>query len=204
MDDESIQQLDWEKFYRETPAVSVPWDDGKPDDQLVRLVESKAIMKGAKILDVGCGLGTQAIYLAKLGFAVTGIDISKTAINRAQDLAAASGVKVNFVVGDVTKMPFDYGQFDLVYDRGCLHHLDPGNRNLYAFEIRRVLSPNGFLSLLVFADVITPREGARLLLPYFKILNAVQVVLRFPDGGERLLIHALLQKLPQATSQIYH
>jgi len=202
MDDKDIQQLDWEKFYSETPSSNIPWESGKPDEQLMELVASGVIMKGAKILDVGCGLGTQSVYLSKNGFDVTGIDTSKTAIKKARDLAEISKVKANFIVGDVTDMPFEDGQFDFVYDRGCLHHLKPKERSLYAFEIRRVLSPKGFLSLLVFVDVIPPQEGERLLLPYFKILNAVQVILRFPGGGERLLINALLQKLPQKRTKI--
>ena len=67
MDDKSIQQLDWEKFYRETPASLIPWENGKPDEQLVKLIESGIIRKGAKVIDLGCGLGTQTVYLAKHG-----------------------------------------------------------------------------------------------------------------------------------------
>lgn len=202
MDDKSIQELDWERFYRETPAAFIPWETGKPDEQLVELVGSGIIRKGAKVIDLGCGLGTQTVYLAEKGFDAIGIDISETAVKKAKKRAEDTGVNANFVAGDVTNMPFEDEQFDFVYDRGCLHHLLPEKRDLYASEIKRITSPGGLFSLLVFADVITPEEGERLFLSDFKILQANPVILRFPDGGERLIINALLQKKPKNYSRI--
>ncbi len=202
MDDKSIQRLDWEKFYKETPASLIPWESGKPDEQLVKLVKSGVIRKGAKVLDLGCGLGTQTVYLAENGFDATGIDISETAVSKAKKLAEDKGVKARFVVGDAVKMPFEDDTFDFVYDRGCLHHLEPEKRELYVSELKRVFSPGGFFSLLVFADIIPPKEGEKLFLSDFKIIQTNPVLLRFPDGGSRLLIDALLRKLTPEYSKI--
>ena len=202
VDEQTIQKLNWEQFYQETPADLVPWETGEPDEQLVELVKSDILKKGARVLDAGCGLGTQTIYLAKQGFDTTGIDIAQTAIKKAQAHAKFHQAKANFIVTDVIKMPFEDAEFDLVYDRGCLHHLDPEKRNLYADEVKRVLVPRGLLALTAFADIITPEVGRRLFINDYKILQATPIMLKFPDGGQRLLISSLLQKIASKSSRI--
>ena len=69
----------------------LPWDTGTPDPMLVELIEARAITLG-RALDVGCGSGTNAIYLAEHGFEVVGVDISPVAIENAR--AKAHGIPV--------------------------------------------------------------------------------------------------------------
>lgn len=77
-----------------------PWGMG-PRDELVRLVENRSIQPG-RAIDLGCGTGANAIFLAQHGFEVTGVDFSEAAIEKARQRAEAAGVQVNFVVDDLT------------------------------------------------------------------------------------------------------
>src|SRR5262245_45052343 len=74
----------------------LPWDTGTPDPLLVEMIESRAIAPG-RALEIGCGTGTNAIFLAQHGFKVLGVDISEIAVNRAR--AKAHG-QCRFEVAD--------------------------------------------------------------------------------------------------------
>jgi ubiquinone/menaquinone biosynthesis C-methylase UbiE len=97
---------------------------------------------GAAILEVAPGPGYFAVELARDGrFTVTGLDISHTFVTLAGELAARSGVKVDFRQGDGTAMPFDAEQFDLVVTQAAFKNFD---RPLTAInEMHRVLKPGG-------------------------------------------------------------
>jgi 2-polyprenyl-6-hydroxyphenyl methylase/3-demethylubiquinone-9 3-methyltransferase len=75
----------------------------------------------ALALDLGCGTGTTAFTLAKLGFAVTGVDVSPTAIQIAQALSSVQNLKIDFKTADVLKLEALGQQFDLIYDSHCFH-----------------------------------------------------------------------------------
>ena len=72
-----------DKIYRDLPLEDIPWNLEIPPDALTQLVESGKV-KPCKTVDLGCGTGNYAIYLASVGFDVTGIDISPTAIRIAK------------------------------------------------------------------------------------------------------------------------
>lgn len=119
-----------------------------PDENLVRWVEGGLLSRG-RALDVGCGNGRNAIYLARQGFQVDAIDLSKTAVDWARSNAAAAGMPVDFSCGSV----FDVDpepSFDLVYDSGCFHHLWPHQRAGYVALIARLLQPGGTFGLVCF------------------------------------------------------
>ena len=78
----------------------MPWNFEFPPKFLVELVDSVKV-KPCKTIDLGCGIGNYAIYLASRGFDVTGIDFSPTAIKIAKENAKKKGVKCNFVVANV-------------------------------------------------------------------------------------------------------
>lgn len=151
----------WDVMYLFRP----PWDRGVPLPELVTLVE-KGLNPG-RAIDLGCGTGTNVIYLARHGFDVIGVDISSRAITKARNKARAAGVHVQFLVADVTDLPPELGPFDLALDVGCFHSLKPGARRGYADSLARVLAPGGHYLLWTFLreDNEGPRFGPRGLTP---------------------------------------
>jgi len=118
---------DWQRRYE---LADTPWDSGRVDPELRRLIEagdSTMPARGARVLELGCGTGTNAIYLAEQGFDVTAVDVAPRAIELAQARAAMKVVATppRFVLADVVKLDDDLlsevAQIDLVFDRGCYH-----------------------------------------------------------------------------------
>lgn len=109
----------------------VGWGNVKTIDELgdsetndyLRLCVKKWISSpsGKKALDLGCGTGTTAFVLSSLGFEVLGIDISKTAIEMAKELAFKQNLKINFTTGDILELGLLDEKFHLIYDSHCLH-----------------------------------------------------------------------------------
>lgn len=94
-----------------------------------------------KVLEIGCGIDPYAIVLAKNNADITGIDISDNSIRLAREHAALNGVNnINYLVMDAEKLEFDDKQFDLVFGKAILHHLDLEKS---VGEIRRVLKSGG-------------------------------------------------------------
>jgi SAM-dependent methyltransferase len=84
---------------------------GRPNGRLVAEITDAA---AGRALDVGCGEGADAIWLARCGWTVTGIDISDVAVRRARAAAERAGVTVEWVCGDALQTSFPAGSFDLV------------------------------------------------------------------------------------------
>ncbi|GIW78614.1 MAG: hypothetical protein KatS3mg105_0421 [Gemmatales bacterium] len=107
----------WDNRYRQG---NTPWETGHPSTELQRTLAEEKIQP-CRAIDLGCGSGRHAVWLAQQGFEVVGIDISPTAIERARQLASAAGVQVDFFVADILHPP-DLGQpFDFFFDRGSYH-----------------------------------------------------------------------------------
>jgi ubiquinone/menaquinone biosynthesis C-methylase UbiE len=96
-------------------------------------------------IDLGCGDGRDAVYLAMRGVAVTGIDASADAIERARERSRAAEVDVRWIHGDVLDLPVADASTDLAHDHGCLHHVASADQPRYAAQVARVLRPGGTL-----------------------------------------------------------
>lgn len=107
----------------------MPWEQG-PRDELVHLVESGQIHPCGAI-DLGCGTGSNAIFLAQHGFDVTGVDYADSAIAKARRRAASSGATVSFVVGSLTNLRGVEGHFDFLVDYGTFDDLSAADRARY-------------------------------------------------------------------------
>ncbi len=138
----------WEKIYL-GEREEIPWDVGNSSKELSESVES---ITPCFALDVGCGTGTEAIYLAKRGFKVSAVDISETAIQIAKDKAKKENVNIDFKVGSVLNIPFDSNVFGFVNDRGCFHAIEPKDREKFTSEINRVLKSGGLYLMLCFSN----------------------------------------------------
>ncbi len=145
-----LLHLGWQARYEESPAEELPWFHDRLDEDFAEALD-RLDLHGGKALDLGCGPGTQAIALARMGFAVTACDVAQAAIDGAAARAAEAGVTIDFWVGDATGMRFD-PEFDLVVDRGVLHcFADPAQRDRYIAGIRSALKPGGVLLLKCFS-----------------------------------------------------
>jgi 2-polyprenyl-3-methyl-5-hydroxy-6-metoxy-1,4-benzoquinol methylase len=139
----------WEQVYRGGNIESLPWYWPSLDRDLDAALARFWITSG-RVLDQGTGPGTQAIALAERGFDVTGADISASAIAHATHKAKSLGAHVTFVRDDILSTRLK-GPFDVVFDRGCFHVLDPEDRARYAETMHRLIAPSGLLFLKTFS-----------------------------------------------------
>lgn len=149
--DDMFQRRDsdwWDDFYSDK-SRSVPFFRCIPDENLHSYIEQDIFTQG-KILDIGCGIGRNAIYLAKCGFIVDAIDFSKESIKWAEENANAEHVSVHFICDSI----FEYHQpsmtYDYVYDGGCFHHIKPHRRSQYLSIVSNLLKPRGFFAMTCF------------------------------------------------------
>ncbi len=128
------------------------WDTGVTPPEVVEMVEREKL-GGKRALDLGCGTGTNAIYLARNGFQVVGLDFSHKAIAAAREKAKSAGVEIEFRVGDVTRLDSlgVRGPFDFVLDIGCFHSVEPSRRLPYAAGIARLARPGAMFMLYAFS-----------------------------------------------------
>jgi len=139
--EDNMKHDETDRIYRSMPHKDIPWNIEEPPNALVELVESKNI-KPCKTIDLGCGTGNYAIYLASKGFDVTGVDISPTAIKIAKENAKKKGVKCNFLVADLLDdLDEIEGTFDFAYDWELLHHIFPEKRKKYVENVCKILNP---------------------------------------------------------------
>ena len=123
------------------------WDTGVSPPELERFVGSHP---PGRALDLGCGTGTNGVYLARHGWEAVGVDFAGRAIAKARRRARDAGVSCAFLVGDVTRLAVA-GPFDLALDLGCLHSIPVGGRAGYAAGLGRVVRPGGTYLLYAFA-----------------------------------------------------
>lgn len=135
----------WDELYKNTPVEEMPWFSQELDHDLAAELARRKITQGV-FLDIGTGPGTQAIALAKLGFTVTGSDLSEAAIHRAQSLQSP----VTFVTDDITHTKLR-GPFNFIFDRGCFHVLDPKDRATYLRTAATLLADGGMVFLKCFS-----------------------------------------------------
>ena len=110
-------------------------------------------MQPCKTIDLGCGAGNYAIYLAGLGFDVTGVDISPSAIALAEANARQKGVSCRFLVADILGgLPEVTETFEFAYDWSLLHHVFPLDRKRYAETVHRLLALGGKYLSVCFSE----------------------------------------------------
>ncbi|MCS7177282.1 MAG: class I SAM-dependent methyltransferase [Candidatus Kapabacteria bacterium] len=103
---------------------------------------------GKRVLEIGCGLGTDLLQFARGGATVTGIDLSPQSVELARQHFELRGQEGTFLVADVEQLPFPDNTFDVVYSFGVLHHT-PNIQHALA-EIYRVLVPGGEVILMLY------------------------------------------------------
>jgi len=169
---------DWDRRYVDN---NLPWDSGKPDVHLRQFVEGSQINL-CKALEIGCGTGTNAIWLAKRGFEVVGMDLSPMAIKRAKVKASEAKVNCQWLTADIMKDPVPGGPFGLIFDRGCFHVFDKAQEQAqFARRVAELLEEEGvWLSIIGSTDgpprdTGPPRRSAAEIVaaaePHFEVLD---------------------------------
>jgi SAM-dependent methyltransferase len=138
-----------------------PWERRDLDQTWTRILDALGNPPPGRALDIGCGSGRDAVYLAKRGWQVTGLDFAPEGLEKAKQRAAEQGANIEWVQGDVGKL----GQlglepgYSLIYDFGCIQGLPDDARHGAAAGIGQLAAPQA--ALLVFAF----SSARRLLLP---------------------------------------
>lgn len=138
----------WDRFY-EDRAKPCPFFVDRPDESLAEWCAAGHVPPG-RALDLGCGPGRNAVFLAQQGYAVDGVDLSATALAWAAERAAAAGVAVRWHAQSVFDFAAAPGGYALVVDSGCFHHLAPHRRHGYVNLVAAALQPGGVLAMTCF------------------------------------------------------
>ena len=125
----------------------MPWYSARPSPWLARAVRDGQFRAPGRLLDLGCGTGTNDLWLSRRGFDVSGVDVAPTAIAIATERARRAGVAVDLRVASVDRLPFPNARFTYALDTGCFHSIPLRQRRRYAREVARVLRPGGRLLL---------------------------------------------------------
>jgi len=203
VDNVGSEYEEWDQIYRRYPLESLPWELGRPRKVLVDLIE-KELIKPGKTLDICCGAGTNAVYLAKKGFQVVGIDISSKAVEYAKKKAEQANVKIKFMVQNFLKLPFGDEEFDFVFDMGCFHHVEVRDRDPFIEGVYRVLKKGGFYLIVCFSykngpawNHFTREQITRLFSNYFRIKEIKHISSVEGDGYRRYFYSVLMEKVTE-------
>lgn len=147
-----------EHFRERYKSGDTPWDVGRPDFNLIEVVTRKPV-QACKVLEVGCGTGDNAIWLARSSFKVTGIDASDIAIGKAIEKAAKANVTCDFIQADFLRDEIQGAPFGFIFDRGCFHAFDSAkDRKMFAEKVAALLEEDG-LWLTIVGNADEHRQG---------------------------------------------
>ena len=168
------------------------WGDIRIPPEIKSLVQ-----KGTpgSLLELGCGVGRFSRYAARQGVRATGVDFSAVAIAKARRRVARDRLRPDFVVGDVTHLDAMTGPFDIAFDVGCFHCLDPIQQQGYVSEVGRLLKPGGMHLIWALDEApsgatLSPEAVREIFAPGFKLTNARKSWRRIAASHWYWLVHA--------------
>ena len=140
-------RTNYEKWYE---GENYYWglEPGEFLDELIRLCPP---LSDRTVLDIGCGEGKDAVYMAKNGYCVSAFDLTDNGIRKTLALAEINKVKINAYVDDINT--FDTkDQFDIIYSTGTVQYLFEQNKKIFFDKINRITKPNGIVYFNVFVE----------------------------------------------------
>lgn len=150
----------WESRYQEGPR---PWDTGITPPEVVAFWERQPVPAQGHALDLGCGTGTNAYYLARLGLYVVGVELAGTALltgqARRRDITPDVRTRLEFVQADVSLLPFSGLGACYILDIGCFHGVHPARRDAYVAGVAANLAVGGYYHLFAFDRVDDPNDA---------------------------------------------
>jgi ubiquinone/menaquinone biosynthesis C-methylase UbiE len=184
--------MNWIEYWNNNDIDNLPWETYIPDKNLVSFFSSNNI-KFKTAIDIGCGLGTNSLWMASQGIKVTGIDISERAIDTAKSNLKNKNLQVDFdVMNFLENNTLSDNYYDLVFDRGCIHGMNYGDIEKFAYEVSRIISPSGlWLSIIGSYDgkevyCGPPRrtcsEMISFIEPHMKIVNLCSTTMEISNN----------------------
>lgn len=152
-----IAPLRRETFEGLYAAPKAPWDIGRPQ---TAFIEAGSRIHG-RVIDIGCGTGDLALWLAEQGCTVTGVDFLPKPLVAAKQKAADRGLPVTFLALDATAVGELPESFDAATDCGLFHVFDDAGRKSYVAALTKLLAPGARVFLLCFSDAEPGRHGPR-------------------------------------------
>jgi len=150
-----LEREHWEIQYQNP---SLPWETNRPSTELRRAWQQHHLIPG-RALELGCGTGINAVWLAEQGCSVTAIDLSPLAIRRARQRARKKGMKVEFLTGNLLEVKISASPFDFFRDRGCYGALRRVQGPGYLRVVERLTRP-GSIGLVLTGNAAEPEEEA--------------------------------------------
>ena len=155
----------WEESYRR-PGKLDTFGGGKPSKNVV--AAARELPTGASALDLGCGEGRNAIYLASIGFETSAVDISSAGIEKLNTVAREMELSVDASVCDMRTYIFP-SCFDLVVCQGCLHLVERNEWQQVLYRIKSSTTAGGLNGIGAFTDTVPEPEDQRgLMVGLFK------------------------------------
>ena len=151
----------YEYAYKKRNGIEKQWTAGTAGPELANLVYTQRIKPGSEILEVGCGLGTESIFMAVRGMNVTAMDLSKDAINVGKEIAKQYDVNIDWIVGDLLREDLFNQKFDVITDQGCFHHMKENEFEKYEQKISKYIKPGGLFVLRAFSDAMPEGDQPR-------------------------------------------
>ena len=123
----------------------------EPGDFLFELINLCPPTENTKVLDIGCGEGKDAVFMAEKGYDVTAFDLTENGIRKTIALAHKRGVKVNAYVDDINTFETDE-QFDIIFSTGTVQYIFDENKEAFFKKLEKITKPNGIVFINVFVE----------------------------------------------------
>lgn len=197
-------------YRRKLESGEKGWDSCDATAQFRKFLESEFAPKPSRALDLGCGGGEIAILLSKLGWQVTALDYSETAVEMARKNASNEGIRAEFLVSDAAKpLPAQLGRYDLIIDNHTMHCLiEKKYRRRFLANAFNLLDEKGLLfSANMTAEgyldyeklgIDPPTRTDRFKTRYWATKN--ELIEEFNEAGFRILYSSLNPGSPEEGS----
>ena len=149
----------WEEKYSSGHCEHAPWD--AVVTFIFRHAPRDRSRSDVRILEIGCGTGSNLLFAAQQGFSVTGLDCSPSAIKTANDKFSLLNLNGDLRVGDFTSLPFGDNTFDLVVDRGALTCVGQKHAATAVAEVHRVIRQGGYFYLNPYSERHSSRASGK-------------------------------------------
>lgn len=139
-----MSDIDWEQAYVSNESL---WATG-PDSLLYNYIK---LVPNGKVLDIGVGEGRNALYLAKKGFSVEGLDISKTAVERCRSASEGENLNLNVYTGDIRDTTIQPNTYSLIVATWILHFFTKSEMKNIVERLKNGLTNSGLIYITVFS-----------------------------------------------------